>query len=365
MKKTISLLAALMLIVMLLPATAMAYEAVTPSATLNHTLELTNIAESTLDGTITYSFSVGSVATEPASAFADLSKAVTGAPTISDLIYYSSDNFTDRKCTKVLPIDLSSVSFMEPGVYKWPVKKTVKKIGTDKDPSNNAETFYLYVYVTDTNGALSTSVIMTTEASGDAITTENKGDLNDSYPARTVNLSIAKNVTGNQGSKDQYFKFDVQLSAPAGTAEKTYIISGLDEKLPESAYIQSNTDITNPASVTLIGDTAKTVTLWMKHDKTAIITDLTYGTSYTITETAEGYEASYSCTEGTTTTSGTGTSVSDTSIQADTTVTFTNNKSITVPTGITLNTAAPVMGILLAMSLLAVLYIGKRKEYQV
>lgn len=42
---------------------------------------------------------------------------------------------------------------------------------------------------------------------------------------------------------------------------------------------------------------------------------------------------------------------------------YTNDKPFTVPTGISLHTAAPVMGILLAMSLLAILFVGKRKEY--
>ncbi len=365
MKKTFALLAALMLVVMMLPTSAMAYTAVTPTTTLQHTLALTNPSETSLDGTITYSFAVGDMSTEPANAFANISQAVSGSPTIGDLVYNSSDTFTERQCTKDLPISWSGVSFMEPGVYKWPVTKTYTATGTNKQPSNNAENFYLYVYVTDTNGTLTTAVIMTTAASGDQIDEENKGNLNDSYPARTVDLVITKNVTGNQGSKDQYFKFEIQLQTPSGVTTQHCAITGLDPTLPESAYTPANTTpITNPEGFDLVPGQLNKVTLWMKHNQTATISGLYYGTAYTITETAEGYTISTSRKEGAAAPEiqNNKNSVSDTRIQANTTVTYTNDKNAEVPTGITLHTAAPVMGLMLAMSLLAILYLGKRKE---
>jgi hypothetical protein len=54
--------------------------------------------------------------------------------------------------------------------------------------------------------------------------------------------------------------------------------------------------------------------------------------------------------------------VSDTAMITSTQISYTNEKNTTVPTGIELETAAPIVGMILAMAMLALLFVGKRKE---
>ena len=56
-----------------------------------------------------------------------------------------------------------------------------------------------------------------------------------------------------------------------------------------------------------------------------------------------------------------GATASDTALTASTTVAFTNDKQAVVPTGVVLNTSAPLMGLLLAAALLLMINAGKRK----
>ena len=180
----------------------------------------------------------------------------------------------------------------------------------------------------------------------------------DNYPINTLELSISKTVTGNQGSREQYFKYTVDLGAP-GKVNGTYEIKGITVDVPKTAY---NAAVKNPTSVTF-EDSKAQVSFWMKHGEAAKIADLLYGTEYTIVESENaGYEVTSVTTGDTLVKESGAATVSDTSLEVNTTVAFTNNKEATVPTGIVLESGAPIYGLLLAMDLAVVMFIGKRKE---
>ena len=362
-----SLALMLMLSATVMPALAdvVNYTAVTPdNGSINHTMELTE-SPYNLDYTITYSFVAGT-ATVKSPTGLSASDVITGTPSIASVSYGPTDDFasaTGHKITKTATVDWSTVTFKEPGVYYWEITKTADKGGAPLELSNNSSKTYLYALVTDVDGKLTAAAtgLSTTD------TLSAKADLQDQYPATSVDLSVGKTVTGTQGSKEQYFKYDIQIK-PAGSATRNYQISGFDTAATVNAspYNTGATQPTNPVSLT--GNSATTITVWLRHGQTFKIEDLPYGTSYTVTESAnDGYTVTTAVTGDNTNTasndiaSGTGATVTDSSLTADTTVQYTNDKVADVPTGINLQSSAAIMGILLAMGLLALAFVSKRK----
>ena len=368
MKKIALLFVAVMLVLSttVLPALAVVYTPVTPAnSTINHTMELTE-APYNLDYTITYSFAAGTATVKSPSGL-NAADVITGSPSIASVSYGPSDDFVSaagHKITKTAAVDWSGVTFSEPGVYYWEITKTVDKGGAPLEVSNTSENTYLFALVTDVGG------VLTAAATG--LSTTNalnaKADLQDQYPATSVDLSVGKTVTGTQGSKEQYFKYEIKIK-PAGSATRTYQISGYDDAsvVNASPYNSGATQPTNPVSLT--GNIESTITVWLRHGQTFKIEDLPYGSSYTVTESGnDGYDTPTTAVTGDNTNStandiasGTGVTVTDTSLTADTTVQYTNNKDADVPTGINLTNGAAIMGILMAMSLLAIAVVSKRK----
>lgn len=360
MKKLFASLMALAMMVSMMTGAmaASAYNPVTPTANtpaITHTLTLSEDSMTKLDYTINYTFAVtpGATVVQPTDVV-NVSHAVTGNPSIAGISFGPDDTFdTNRNCTKTLTIDWSNVSIKEPGVYRWEVKKSVSDNDPDFEATNLKGTLYLFVYAKDNGGTLVIESVGLTTAIGlnDA---QAKGDLADNYPAKTLDLSITKNVTGDQGSKDQYFKFTLTMTAPAGANSNTYTITGIDEDVPETAYHGAKTNVT---SITVNGGTQTSVDLWMKHGQTAKITNLVYGTSYTIVESENtGYTVTSAVTGDTAVTNGA--TVTDTSLQATSVVAYTNEKNATVPTGVIPMSGAPIMMMLAAA---VMMMINKRK----
>ncbi len=362
MKKLFASLMVLAMMVSMMTG-AMAYDSVKPTddnPALTHTLTLSKPEMTGLSYNIEYTFSVASTAdvVQPSDiAFPDL--AVTGKPVISPITYGPSDSFTNRQCTKPLEIDWSGVSIKEPGVYRWAVQKTVVDNDPDFNATNDSENLYMFVYVTDNNGKLTISGIGLTSVEALNGGAETKGNLNDSYPAQTLDLTITKNVSGNQGSKDQYFKFTIQLTSPAGATSTTYKISGHDRSIPKTAYHDAVENI--PEYITVASGQKAEVVLYLKDGQSVTISDLIFGTSYTVTESDNtGYTVTSTATGDTEGViySNNNATVSDSTLKVATTVAYNNFKEATVPTGIIPMSGAPIMMMLAAA---VMMLINKRK----
>lgn len=365
MKKLTALLTAMMLLCAMLPTVlaedtgsfVSVYTPVTPAtSTVKHTMTLTKTDLKNLPYNVTYTFAVTGAQVMQPSDIKVPDMAVTGVPVIAPLEYTPADVFVDGACTKTLQIDWSGVTIKEPGVYVWEVSKnmTEAEMNDDDVPTNQNPKLYLYVYVTDNNGLSIRSYGMTQDAD-----LNTKGDLADQYPVQTLNLSINKTVDGTMASRDQYFKYTVELNGPSADVNTTYEIVGLDAVVPVNAYNPSV--ITNATIIEMVGGKGK-VDLWLKHGQTAMIKDLLSGTTYTISETVpDGYTATSVITGDTTGTQAGGATASDSSLQTSSTVAFTNTKEAIVPTGVVLNTSASIMGLLLAAALLLLANAGKRK----
>lgn len=372
MKKMFALMLAAMMLLAMMPAAmaaTSAYTPVTPGENNQPDLKLDHILTlkdglSELFYEITYTFTTGSAGTTN-TAIKNLNNAVSGEPKIADIVYSSEDNKTpahniaSKSYTKPLNVNWEGVSIKEPGVYYWQITKKVTDTDNIADATNVSNSFYLYVVATDNGGTLNINSVFLSAVDPNSLAGQNsKGDITEEYPAQAVNLTLSKTVAGSQGSKNQYFKFEIMLSNPANAAQITYDLSGnYDESVSATAY---NDQQVNPKTVT----PGTKLTIWLKDGQNVTINNMLSGTSYTITESNnDGYEVTSKVREGNETEiDGTGNVVSDTSLTASTTVAYTNTKDPEIPTGIELETAAPIVGMILAMAMLALLFVGKRKE---
>lgn len=114
-------------------------------------------------------------------------------------------------------VDLSKITFSEPGVYRYKItENSSEEKGIRVDGSNK----YLDVYVeSDTNGKLSiagyvlhSSKVM--QPKGDSLGSNNPYEKNTGFENEydTGDLVLEKKVTGNQGFRDQYFKFHIDIT---------------------------------------------------------------------------------------------------------------------------------------------------------
>lgn len=205
-----------------------------------------------------------------------------------------------------------------------------------------------------------------------ATTTNKSSSYTNAYTS--YDLSFSKTVTGNQGSKDKYFAFTVEISgAVAGTV---YDVSYADDDNanttdgnadttisanPNSATTCITSNVTQPTALTVGNDGTVTQVFYLQHGQSIAIRGLAEGTSYTITEDPEDYSDSATVTGDTKTQDKTNTGtekepvmgsdisysnhqIADTYISGDTVAAFTNDRSGAIPTGI-LTTVAGSLGI--------------------
>ena len=395
MKKTLALVIsiALILSVMVVPASAAsAYIGINATGgnelktlTLPETLKLQWHDTPIPDLTYTYAISQTATIVEKDGVPYGAADAVDGAPTIkigtsgtagaSAALNYSTKTESDvtRSATEYgstisddVIVDFSNVKFSEPGIYRYTLTKTAS--GSDSTAATNNEvTKAIDVVVTDPNNADGKLEVVTYISNGESGSTDKDNNYEDQFPKSRSDLTIVKNVSGAQASKDQYFKITVSLNGTIAGTEYTVDLTHADATTEATVY-DAATHV-NPATITVPGGaTAVSQDFYLKHGQSITIKNITQGISYTIVEdptSSKGYTVSAAVTgdtEGVTNTAGTDGTVTDTSLDSSTTVTYTNTKAPYVPTGIELQSGAPIMGILMVAGLLAVVLIGKRKK---
>ncbi|SCW43115.1 pilin isopeptide linkage domain-containing protein [Ruminococcaceae bacterium YRB3002] len=248
---------------------------------------------------------------------------------------------------KEVGIDLSDLTYNEPGVYRY--------ILTEVNPGKASITYdntvkTLDVYVFDASTTTEKKLEITgcvmyngeqTEApdnsgTADALDTKDNAFIN-SY--LSYDLTVSKKVTGNQGSRDEYFEFTVVLSGVTAGNVYTIDLNNADETFTANGNSAAGT---NPKSVTTTSGDTITATLWLQSGQSFTIKGIDKGVAYTVTENIdtakkEGYSVRAEVTGDTTDVTNSAEStgvVSDTGLNADTTVAFTNNKEGVIPTGV-------------------------------
>ena len=196
---------------------------------------------------------------------ADIDHAVPGAK--NDGI----TNSTDKKYVKKsFELDFSAVKFAEPGVYRYVLteknagdeddlgvgikhvgnyKKTLDVYVTDNNGTLNVSSYVLYNSLITTPPALASAVVALDEKvdrTDTANTDKTDGFVNE-YESRK--LTFAKKVTGNQGSKDKYFKFTVKIENANGATLSVDMTGAETETSANSATIYAKADMDAANSV--------------------------------------------------------------------------------------------------------------------
>lgn len=221
----------------------------------------------------------------------------------------------------------------KPGIFRY----VVSEVATDKDGNAyegvayTTEQKYFDVYVTsDDVGNLEVSSYLFVDKTDSK--SKDGGVFTNDYSSRhdtLKDLTVKKEVTGNQGNRNKDFKFTIKVDGAAG---EQYYVTFSDGKAP----------------TTLVSGEAKTITL--KDNETAKIFGLSETDEYTVTEASyadDGYKTTIDNVE-TLTTTGTITGNSDKNI------TVVNDKTTNSPTGIFLHVAPYIalIGAAIASSLL-------------
>lgn len=289
----------------------------------------------------------------------------TNAP--SDLTLASGKKFAVQTAT----VDFSGVSFTEPGVYRYVITEQettgAKAVSYDTQAQTaGSKVRYLDVYVEDVNNALTVSSYVMHETTAVVVNTDpdNKADdKSSSYvnEISTKDLEFGKEVTGNQGSKDKYFLFTLNITNAQASTTYAVDISGAEASPAKTDATKYDT-MTNPSSFTTDGDGKATVTFYLKDGQYIKIPGLPEGYGYTLTEDAEDYASSATISAA----NGKGgvaysDPVTGSGVSADIKTGFTNDRTGIIPTGVLLTIAPFAIGILLFGALI-IFIIAKRRR---
>lgn len=299
------------------------------------------------------------------------------APTIGEAEFTSADAVTrglptdtqdnptlgKAYATKQVTVNFDGVAFTTPGIYRYTI--TENALSQDGITNDTTPTRTLDVYVGYENTGTEDAPVYSADLSvigyamykGEPSAANKSDNFTNGYTA--YNLTLEKTVTGNQGDRNKYFTFTVEISgAVAGT---TYAVDLTHAD--ENPTIGTDSK-TNAKNLTVGNNGSVTAIYYLKHNQSIVIYGLTANTKYTITETKDSgdtYTTSYTIDSGSSVkAAGTGSQDMDGDDHA---VTFTNEKEGTVPTGILLETAPYVVLVaVVAVGLVLLALTSKRRS---
>lgn len=281
-------------------------------------------------------------------------------------------------------VDFSSVSFTEPGIYRYIVTETASETDEAKGIIHDDDVDrVLDVYVTDDgSGMLVVSQYVLHRNEDDVVAGANYGSadvasegaaLNDKTDGFTNeykpgDLGFKKEVDGNQASRDKFFEFTVVVAGLTDTDVFNVSIAddgdantndgnALATSGANDATIMANTGKTNKQVLTG-AELAAGVKYYLAHGQSVVIRGLPVGVEYAVTENAEDYKSTAKgVTDYEDETSGTIESLTFTKTS------YKNTRDGVIPTGILL-TIAPYIGVLVVGLAAIVFFIWSKKRKQ-
>ena len=341
MKKALQMIMAVLLLVGMLGTQVFADTGVTPSSqptTATSTFTFKSklcVPANTLVPNVTVSYSIVGEAADGSGRIAGPTRASIGNATFSAT---DSGTSVSKDVTVTFPEDF----FKSVGIYRYKITQMIPANTGVVAASSSPTTRYLDVFVQNKAGGTGLEVayfVLASNANNTASSTsytEKSDGFQNTYNSHT--LTIKKEVTGNQGNRNQDFYFPITITNSEGTTKK---------------YNYTKTGGTG----TFTSETSQTISL--KHGETIEITGLTAWDTYTVSEApADGYTTTYKIDTGSETPYTT--ALTDT-ISADRTITFINTKNASTPTGVIL-TFMPYILMILAGFVVASLFLRRKRR---
>lgn len=293
---------------------------------------------------------------------------------------YVKDLVAGKKyASKTATLDFSKVQFTEPGVYRYVVTES----GTNQGITNDADlTRIVDVYVNDdtqTDGTKQLTIagyVLHSNAddepdvasgtdfgsTGAYVDTKSQGFTN-SYD--TSDLTLRKQVTGNQASRDKYFEFTLNIAAAQPNTKYDVVIDEADAtSKSNSATIADNAGKTNVTSITTDGEGKATQKFYLQHNQQITVQGLAKDTTYDLTENTEDYKSTANTAADSVVEIKAGTDsaeVKGTIASKDLTTGYLNTRSGVIPTGIVI-AVAPFAAVTLLGGAGAATIVMKKKK---
>lgn len=269
---------------------------------------------------------------------------------------YVKDLVAGKKyALKTATLDFSAVQFTEPGVYRY----VITEAGDNQGITNDADlTRVLDVYVNDASadvdGALTKKltiagyVLHSNEndepdvaagedfgSAGAYVATKSQGFTN-SYD--TSDLTLRKQVTGNQASRDKYFEFTLNIDKAQPNTKYDVVIDEADDtSKANAATIDANAGQTNVTSITTDGAGKATQKFYLQHGQQITVQGLAKDTTYAVTENTEDYKSTANTKDAPVVDTKADTEaapVDGTIVSTDLTTGFLNTRDGVIPTGV-------------------------------
>lgn len=197
---------------------------------------------------------------------------------------------TEKYAKKTATLDFSACHFTQPGVYRYVITES----GTNQAVTNDADaTRTVDVYVQETDDGLSVAGYVL-HAADDAVASNGTNPAGKSQGFTnaydTSNLTIRKEVNGNQGSRDKYFKFTVKITGAVEGTVYNVVTTGADSTVvSNSATDATYVGKTNPTSITVGKGGSASVDFYLHHGQQVVIQGIAKDTKYDVSEVAEDY----------------------------------------------------------------------------
>ena len=264
---------------------------------------------------------------------------------------------------KTATLDFKNVQFTEPGVYRYIITES----GTNQAITNDADlTRVLDVYVddasTETEKKLKIAgyVLHSNEndepdvaagddfgSTGSYVATKSQGFTN-SYD--TSDLTLRKQVEGNQASRDKYFEFTLNIDKAQPNTKYDVVIADADvTSKTNAATIEANAGKANVTSITTDGAGKATQKFYLQHGQQVTVQGIAKDTTYAVIENAEDYKSTANTAENPAVTIKADTDsaeVNGTIASKDLTTGYLNTRKGTIPTGVIM-TVAPFAAVTL------------------
>lgn len=284
---------------------------------------------------------------------------------------------------KTATLDFSKVQFTEPGVYRYVITES----GINQAITNDADlTRVLDVYVNDASadvdGAFTKKltiagyVLHSNEndepdvAAGDDfgstgayVATKSQGFTN-SYD--TSDLTLRKQVTGNQASRDKYFEFTLNIAAAQPNTKYDVVIDDADAtSKANAATIEANAGKANVTSITTDGAGKATQKFYLQHGQQITVQGLAKDTTYAVTENTEDYKSTANTKAAPVVDTKADTEaapVDGTIVSTDLTTGFLNTRNGVIPTGVIMAVAPFAVVTLLGGAGIVTMVMKKNKK---